>query len=487
MRITLIRLLLLALALAYQARPGIALAETPWQPFAMVTLNTTSQLFDPVTPWDKSTEETRTGNALVLEGRRLLTTAELVKNAILLEVRKLGRYPDYTARVVLVDYELNLALLTVDDDSFWAGLKPVKMSKDPVVSGRFTINRWRKNGRFEQGSAEVVELRLATSPYGLIEFPVVRGSTTMSDLGFGEALTNGDQVIGLLYRYSEGQLQAINSDLLAMFVQASKREPYSGFAHRGFSWQTLNQPHLRQAYKVESSDTGVLVRDTFPGGTGALELKKGDILHRLGGFDINPEGFIDHPSYGVMGLALLINQTLEETISAVIQRNGETLKTELKRMRYDSDVYHVSPPVFDQPIDFEVFGGLVVQELSLSYLWAWGNNWHEEAPSRLVLAYTLNSLRSAGEPKGKVVFISKVLPHPANIGYESASNAMLVNVNGKPINSLEGFREAIRNPQGGFHVLELLPGTGRGRLVYDSKDMATINSAIEARYGIPPR
>ncbi len=42
-------------------------------------------------------------------------------------------------------------------------------------------------------------------------------------------------------------------------------------------------------------------------------------------------------------------------------------------------------------------------------------------------------------------------------------------------------------PRDGYHVIELLPGQARGRLVFRSEDMDAVNARVRKRYGIPRR
>ncbi len=464
-----------------------ALGQDQPEPSGIVSLTVTSQPYDPLLPWNKIAEQTLRGNAVVVKGRKLITTADLVKNANLLEVRKFGRYPDFPARAVLVDYDLNLALLEVTDPRFWSDLRPLPLADRPVLLGRFTINRWRANGRFEEGTGEVVDYLVSNSPYGLMEYPILRGTTAMTGLGWAEVLTSQGNVIGLISSHAKGQIEAINSDLLQLLLLAASSPQYTGFAHRGFAWQRLNQTHLREFFELDNSATGVLVRHVFPGGTGSLELRPLDILHTIDGYDIDPEGRIEHPTYGPLLFTMAINQSLAPRIPVVLQRNGQKMRLSLRRSRFASDDYRIPPPLFDQPVDYEVFAGLVLQELTVGYLRAWGNDWRNKAPARLVIEYTLNRLRKSEGAAEKVVIISRVLRDPSNLGYEDVANAIVRETNGHAIASLSDFRKAIRSPIDGYHQIDLMPGQGRGRLIFEDAKLAANNARVRQRYGIPER
>lgn len=475
------------LGAAVAAQSGSAPGRTNPVPYGMVSVRVTSQAFDQILPWNKNAERSLRGNAVVVEGKRLLTTADLVRNANLLEVRKFGRYPDFIARAVLVDYDLNLALLTVDAPEFWRDLRPLPIASKPIRSGRFVINRWRSNGRFQQGSGEVVDFLVSNSPFGLMEFPTLRGVTAMEGLGWAEVLTANGKVVGLITSHSKQRIQAINGALMGLLVAASHREGYRGFAHRGFTWQRLNQAHMRNYFGLKKDEGGVLIRRVLPGGTGSEKLRSMDILHKINGYAIDPEGKIDHPDYGSILFSMALNESLDAELPVEVGRDGKRLQLRLRRRSFTDRDYRIHPPRFDRPNDYEVFGGLVLQELSVNYLRVWGDKWRNKAPTRLVIEYVMNSLRKNGSAPEKVLIITRVLPDPANLGYQDMSNVILKRLNGKPINTLAGFRRAMKNPVNGYHILQLLPGPGRARLIFRAAEMPAVNARIRARYGIPAK
>jgi hypothetical protein len=474
----------LALLAALLAGPAAARAEQP-ETQGIVSLRVTAQAFDPVTPWIKTAEQGIQGNALVVEGNRLLTTADMVKNATLIEVRKFGRYPDYSARAVLVDYETNLALLEVPAPEFWQNLAPLPLAQQPARTGQFAINRWRSNGRFEQGSGELVDYSVITSRFGSTELPVLRGTTSMSGLGWSEFITAGGRVTAMLTSHDNQQIEAIPASVLALFIRASRQQPGAGFAQRGFTWQALNHAGLRKFHGLPDDSPGVLVRTVRAGGTGAHLLRPGDILAKIGPYTVDSEGQIEHPLFGMMLFTIALNESLDDTIPAEVLRDGKPKAIKLRRLRFTPADYRVAPQFFDRQSDYEVQGGLVMQELSLSYLRAWGKGWNERGPARLVTEAVLNSLREANKPPEKVVFISKVMPDPFNLGYDDLQNVIVVRANGRAVQSLADFREALRSPVAGFHTVEMLPGQSRAKLVFKADSLEAANRRIRERYSIP--
>ena len=475
----------LAIALMWAA-PALAQRGQPAsEPSGIVSVRVTAQTYDPVLPWTKNADQSLQGTALVVDGRRLLTTADLVKNATLIEVRKFGRYPDYQARRVLVDYEANLALLEVESAEFWENLSPLPLAETGEIPGQFSISRWRANGRIEQGSGEIVDYLVAPYRFGSMELPTLRGTTSMSALGWSEVATVDAKVVGVITSHEGQQIEATPAPILRTFLAASRRDAYRGFAHRGFLWQRTNNPSLRRKLDLPENGLGILVRGLLAGGTGASQIQVGDILTHIGPFTIDPEGQIDHPQYGRVLFTVALNETLEDTVAVEVQRGGKPRRLELHRRRYTVEDYRVQPYVFDRRPDFEVQGGLVMQELSLTFLRAWGKPWPERAPSRLVMEAVQNSVREHDQPPGRVVTITKILPDEGNIGYEDSTNTIVVAANGRPVRSLADLREALKQPQAGYQVLETLPSQGRGRMVFKASIMEAINRRIRERYSVP--
>ena len=94
---------------------------------SVVKVFVTSSPWDPFTPWQRVGTETSTGSATVLSGNRLLTNAHVVEDAVSLEVKAGQPGSRYAARVSFVDAQADLALLEVEDASFFASVRPLTL------------------------------------------------------------------------------------------------------------------------------------------------------------------------------------------------------------------------------------------------------------------------------------------------------------------------------------------------------------------------
>jgi S1-C subfamily serine protease len=89
-------------------------------------------------PWQTKQQRESTGSGFIVSGKRIITNAHCVADQAHVIVRKHGDPKKYTARVVAVGHECDLALLTTDAPEFWEGTTPLELGgipnlQDPVA------------------------------------------------------------------------------------------------------------------------------------------------------------------------------------------------------------------------------------------------------------------------------------------------------------------------------------------------------------------
>ena len=126
-----------------------------------VLLKTYQQSYDWRIPWDKGEITTQTGMGLVVslpesseilssenfqsEKLYLMTTAELVANATLIEATRKDTRVPFQAKLMRMDFAANLALIEINNAKFWNQLKPVeifpvKSSKNDKSKSIYSLN-----------------------------------------------------------------------------------------------------------------------------------------------------------------------------------------------------------------------------------------------------------------------------------------------------------------------------------------------------------
>jgi hypothetical protein len=170
-----------------------------------------------------------------------------------------------------------------------------------------------------------------------------------------------------------------------------------------------------------------------------------------------------------------------QKIPVVVWRDGAEVSLEGTLAPRDRSKM-VSPPyIFDAPPKFVIVGGIVFSELSRQFLREWGPNWAREGPFRLVY---LDRYQSELPPdRGKVVFISSVLPGPNTVGYENLSFEVVEEVNGRPVKSLADLAAAVDSPTDAFHRIKLAEDPGL--VILDVEGSKAEEERIKRDYRLP--
>jgi hypothetical protein len=450
----------------------------------VVQVTVTGQEWNWQTPWAKQPPWTRPITGLVVPGRRILCASISFGNHLLVEVQKLGSDARTPGRVVLADPEGPLALIEVDDPAFWEGLEPLPLA-DPVPrEGEVSILRWRPSGLLDSYPGSVRQVRSGRHGLSRTHLLTLDVATGADGLGASEVVVADGAVVGLLTGRADDTFAAIASPVLARFVEDAASGEWRGFPRGGFAWQNLTNPALRESLGLAAGESGVRLTHVLPNGTAAGVLREGDVILEVDGIPIDATGHYEHPVYGRMLFALLFSDGRRpgDTMDITILRDGsrQTVAAPLKRIRADAD--KVPPYVYGHGPNYAVVGGLVFQELTVPYLSTFGD-WQRRGPPRLLIAYEREGADPTPE-NPRIVVLSSVLPDAANLGYEGVRNLIVKTVNGRPIGSMDDLRQAFDHPEGGFHVVEFLPGLAPERLVLDVEEAKGAAERIQASYGV---
>jgi len=476
----------LALLAAIGPRAALPAPAGPDPRGGIVTVRVTGQDWNWKTPWVKQTPWTRVLTGLVVPGPRLLVASPAFGNSLLIEVQKHGRQQRTLARRALVDHEGPLALLEVDDPSFWEGLAPLPLAERVPVSGEVTVHRWLRAAQFEASRAAVAQVRAGRHGVSRVGLLTLDLSSNLEGAGESEVVMAGGEVVGLVTSKGGDVLAALGAPVLRQFLEAAAHPPYRGFARVGVAWQELQNPALREHLGVGPGEGGVRTTRVFTHGAAAGVLEVGDVILEVTGVPVDPAGQFDHPLYGRLDMALLFTDGRRpgDRVELRILRGGQRRDVALTLKRMPPEEDRVPPYVVDRAPEYAVYGGLVFQHLTGAYLATWPD-WMRRAPPRLLIALERDGAEPTPE-RPRLVVLTSVLPDAANLGYQDLRDLIVTAVNGERVGSLDDLRRAFERPQAGFHSVEFLPGQATRRIVIDAAEAAQAAERIGAAYGITP-
>ena len=462
---------LLAASIA-RADGGTATTSLPVERMrkAVVAVRATQQETDWKNPWKKLSPRTVEFNGIVAEGHTILVPGSELNAYTLIEVQRLGEQDWRPAKVKLVDWELPLALLEVDDPSFWNGLEPLTLASVVPTTGEVQLAKW-ESGKFEVANATVARLESDVFGFGRVRALALRLTTTSTSSVHGEAVIAGGQIVGMVSNSAKDDLTAFASPFLGDFRREAAHTPYRGFGRLGAYWQTLTNPSLRESLGLHPEDGGVLVLRVVPEGSAVKGLLPRDIVLEVDGHHVDASGRFEHPKYGPMRWSLLFTEGKHagEVVNVLVIRNHsrQTVAVLLRRSSAQDD--RVPQNLVGEKPDYAIEGGLVFQHLSLPYL-ATFQGARSAPPLRLAIAASLDGEWPTPEHP-KVVVLTIVLPDPANLGYQELHDLIVERVNGVSVRNLADLRVAFTKPVGPNHVLEFLAGQGVRRIVLDAAEV----------------
>ena len=435
---------------------------------SLLKVNVTYQGYKPHIPWQKDSPGGRRGLGVVIEGNKILVTAQMVADATYIELEQPESGTKLPAKIAAVDYEANVALLVANVNAdrtkeYFANLKP--MTLDGKSRAGDNLNLWQI-GRV--GDLIVTQLKLgkvmvASYIVDGSRFLVYEGQGIIRSEGnsFTLPVVKGGKLAGLLMNYdSKNQVATVlPSPIIEHFLKDVADGKNEGFPTLGVEFQNTMDDQFRDYLGLKQSQGGMFISNVSKGGTAdAIGLKKNDILLSINGFKIDARGDYDDPDYGRLSMSHIVRGRafVGEEVKMTVQRDGKELQLTGKLTRKPVEANLVMPYLFDKQANYLVHGGLVFQELTRPYLSAYGDRGGAPLARLQWIADHPQEYEEHGARR--IVFVSAALPTPGTQGYERVAWNIVSEVNGKAIHDLKDLEAAFKTPSDSLHTIKFESG-----------------------------
>ncbi|MFC2092180.1 S1C family serine protease, partial [Elusimicrobiota bacterium] len=273
----------------------------------------------------------------------------------------------------------------------------------------------------------------------------------------GGPVLKNDKIVGVAFQSGRGENigYMVPSPVIKHFLNDIKDDNYDGIPGLGISWQNMENPDLRNFFKMKNDHTGVLITKIYPSSPASEQFQKFDIILSLDGINVNNDGTIqfrkdDRAFFGFPIQQKQINDSCEFEIlrdGRIIQKKIELSSTINSWRLVVHNQYDILPTYY-------ITGGLVFTPLTFNFLSEWGGDW-KNAPLNLSNYYL------HGEPsieRTQIVILLKVLADEINIGYHDWNNIVVSRVNDKIIRDMKSLVTALESNTGEFHKIEFENG-----------------------------
>ncbi|MCX7869202.1 MAG: PDZ domain-containing protein, partial [Terrimicrobiaceae bacterium] len=301
----------------------------------VVRVNSTNQPFDFARPWAKKPPFLRRGTGAVLEGGRVLVTAELVANHSYVEIEKPVGAEKSPARVLAVDYDANLALLEPADAGFLKGLGSFHLAGQAAIGEAAEILQLEPSGEIARTPATITSITVAPYPFESAALMVFRLSSPLQsrDNSFVLPAARNGELLGMLMRYDARSQMAeiVPFPIIRNFLERAREEPFAGLPRAGFSFAPLRDPALRRFLNLQEPG-GVYLTEVLEGSPAAeAGLRRGDVVLSLGGKKLDADGLYDDSKFGKLLFTHLISTHArgQGPLELVVFREGQVFPVQL--------------------------------------------------------------------------------------------------------------------------------------------------------------
>lgn len=452
---------------------------------AIVKVYTTYALPAYYTPWNIGGPSTRTGSGCIITGKRILTNAHVVGDETFIQVRRYGDPKKYRARVLFVSHAADLALLSVDEDSFFDGVEPLELDGLPETQAEVMVLGFPTGGDMLSSTKGVISrIEHINYAHSSLSFLAGQIDAAINPGNSGGPVMEGGKVVGVVMQHlssADNIGYMVPAPLVQHFLDDVEDGRCDGFPSLEVRTGNMENPDSKRKYGLPEEQTGVLVLYISVGSPAAGILKPGDIILEVDGFAVADDRTIEfRPDERTLYSYRAELRQVGESLPLKIFRGGQEMDVEVTFSRAVEEQLLVPMEEYGVRPSYYIFGGAVFCPLTKNYLLAWGSNWYSAAPKSLLYQF---SYRDAVEEGEQVVVLIRVLADDVNRGYHGYSSWAVDFVNGRKVKNL---REMVRQIEAAADSDYIVFSDSRGsEMVLNKKNAMDALPAILERYRIP--
>ena len=442
---------------------------------ALVKVYTSHQLFDYLSPWQYGQSANSTATGFIIDGERIITNAHAVLNSKFLQVRKEGDSKKYKAVVKFTSEEYDLALVEIEDKSFFNGTVPLKLGTLPEIQEKLTVYGYPLGGD-KLSTTQGIVSRMEHNTYTLTNRKFLIGQTdaAINSGNSGGPVVSKGKVVGVAFaglNSADNIGYFIPVNILNNFLEDIKDGKYDGPPLLGVEWLELESPSHRRMLGIEDKTGGILIKKVFKNSPFEGVLQKNDVLMKLDNYPIEYDGTIEFRKNEKTDFSY-VNQQKKygDNLSYEIIRDKKIKTGQVKLNKKDIEYTVVTDVTIETPPSYMVYGGLLFEPLTSNYM--------AGVVEKLGSVYDKEELYKDYK---QLVVLVRVLPFDVNLGYTDAEHEIIVKVNGEKYKDFKDFAQKVKNVKSGFIVFENDNGD---EIVLDVKEVEEQREALMQNYNI---
>ena len=454
---------------------------------SVILIRSVKQDYNYVTPWKRAPLSRVSGSGFIVAGNRILTNAHNVSNSRYVELRKENVAGRHVARVVFVGHDCDLAMLAVDDASFFEGTTPLELAGIPKVNSTVSTYGFPVGGdriSVTEGVVSRVEMDTYVHPAADSHL-VIQTDAAINPGNSGGPVIQDGKVVGVAFQGLTGADNIgymIPTTVIRHFLDDVADGQYHAFGSMGtIFYPGLHNPSYRDYLKFPPNEDGVVVLGTVMHSSLESVLKPADVMTRIDDYNIDNDGTVN-----VHGLRLSVSEIVEskqigETTELTFYRQG-------KRMTATATVALNRPILersrqYDRPPPYVCFAGLVFVPATRNFLETWGRQWPRDIPFYLRYLYAHSMNLNEDRQRREYVVLSAIMPDEINSYADPFKSQVVDSINGVKIHGLSDVQKAFEQTTDRFYEITFM---GNNRILpIEAEKARQRHELILQKYHIP--
>ncbi|MHC4164677.1 MAG: S1C family serine protease, partial [Planctomycetota bacterium] len=248
--------LLLALAAPLLAQPDMDKLRA-----SVVQVSIVTQSEDYSRPWQRPRPRRSGGSAFYIGDKMLMTNAHVVSDAKVLRVKRADRVKWYEAHAVFAGHDCDLAVITVDDETFWEGMQPLRIGNRPAMQSTVSTVGYPMGGNklsITKGVVSRIEMQ-DYSHSGADAHLAIQIDAPINPGNSGGPVVQDGKVAGVAFQlqfFSQSLGYMIPPSVMRHFLEDIQDGTYHGYPELGVYTANLQNDTLRAYHGVPEGKTG---------------------------------------------------------------------------------------------------------------------------------------------------------------------------------------------------------------------------------------
>jgi len=448
---------------------------------SLVRITATAVEPDYRAPWNAGGLQRGVGAGFVISDNRILTNAHVVANSRYLTVERDGDPNKYPATVQFIANDCDLALITVSAPDFFKNMIPLKFGGIPALESTVSAYGYPIGGErmsVTTGIVSRIDFQLYTHS-SIDQHLAIQISAQINPGNSGGPVMQDGKVVGVAFQgYSgdvaQGVAYMIPTPVINRFLKDISNGHYDEYPDLAITYAKLQNPAQRKFLGLKDDDRGVLVSSVVAAGPSDGILRPGDVLLTIDGHPIASDANVELEGERAQFEEVVERKFKGDSVKFDLLRNKQPMTVTIKL--YKPWPYAIQGHSYDVRARYVLYGGLLFQPLNLDMLEA-----YRATDLRLRHFFEYFTVEQIYLQHPDIIVLSNILPDPINTYLAPYRGAIVDEVNGKKIRTLDELANAFA--QAPEQLVIRMIGDGPP-LVLDRNKVEAARERIKTRYNV---